>query len=57
MKYLVAFAMTALLASCGADGAPFVPTGGVGVSVGPNGVSTSTNVGVSNGAVSVGLSF
>ncbi len=45
------------LAACGADGAPFTPTANVGLSVGSNGVSTSTSVGASNGTVSVGLNL
>ncbi len=45
------------LSACGADGPPFVPTASTSVSVGTNGVSTSTSVGASNGTVSVGLTL
>ena len=44
-----------LLAACGADGAPFVPTASTNLSLGTGGVGASTNLGVSNGIVSVGL--
>jgi hypothetical protein len=44
-----------LLAGCGADGAPFRPTASGGVSIGSNGVSTNTDVGVTNGALSLDL--
>ncbi|MEJ6396881.1 hypothetical protein [Yoonia sp. 208BN28-4] len=51
------FAVLALivLAGCGADGAPFRPTQSGSISVGTNGVSARTNVGVTNGTVSLGL--
>lgn len=53
MKKIV-FAMV-ILAGCGADGPPFVPTLSTGLTVGTGGVSTSTRVGASNGTVSVGV--
>lgn len=53
------FCLIALLglAACGADDPPFRPTGNVGVSVGPGGVSTNAGVGATNGTVSVGVSL
>jgi hypothetical protein len=55
MKRIVLILGFVALASCGADGAPMTPSANVGLSVGSNGVSTSTSVGASNGTVSVGV--
>lgn len=44
-----------ILASCGADGAPFVPTANLGLNIGPNGVTPGASLGASNGTVSVGV--
>ncbi len=51
--FLVIGLMT--LASCGADGAPFVPTANLGLNIGPNGVTPGASLGASNGTVSVGV--
>jgi hypothetical protein len=56
MKYLALCAIFAL-AACGADAPPFKPTASAGVTIGPGGVSTSTTLDATNGAVSVGLSL
>jgi len=45
----------AVLSACGADDPPFRPTGNVGVSVGPNGVSTNAGVSATNGTFTVGV--
>lgn len=57
MKRIALILSVSALASCGADGAPWRPAANVGLSVGTGGVSTSTSVGATNGAVSVGASF
>lgn len=57
MKPAVLMLFASALAACGADGAPMRPSANVGMSVGSNGVSTSTVVGASNGTVSVGVGF
>ncbi|WP_204218522.1 hypothetical protein [Loktanella sp. S4079] len=57
MKRIVLILSVTALVSCGADGAPWRPSANVGLSVGTGGVSTSTNIGASNGTVSVGASF
>jgi hypothetical protein len=44
-----------VLAGCGADGAPFRPTASGGLTVGTNGVTANSNVGVTNGALTLGL--
>ena len=55
MRKIAAVCALALVAACGADDPPLRPTGNVGVSVGPGGVSTSAGVGATNGTFSVGL--
>lgn len=57
MKQLIALGAFALAVSCGAQSEPLKPTGSVGVSVGTNGVNTTTNLGLSNGNVSIGVSL
>ncbi|EBA12103.1 hypothetical protein [Roseobacter sp. CCS2] len=57
MKQIALVLTVAALAACGADGAPFTPNANVGLSVGSNGVNTTTSVGASNGTVSVGVGF
>jgi hypothetical protein len=54
MRLLVLIALTAL-AACGADGPPLRPSLNTSVSVGTNGISTSTTASVRKGPVSVGL--
>jgi len=46
-----------ILAACGADDPPFRPTGGAGISIGPNGIGTNASVGATNGTFNVGLSL
>ncbi|SFR98003.1 hypothetical protein [Yoonia litorea] len=55
MKPLVLIISLTVLAACGADGAPFVPTANLGLNIGPNGVTPGATVGASNGTVSVGV--
>lgn len=55
MKFLMFGLVLAGLAGCGADGAPFRPTQSGSVTIGTGGVSAQTNVGVTNGTVSLGL--
>ncbi len=47
----------ALLAACGADGPPITPSINTTVSVGSEGVRTSTGVSVRSGPVTVGANF
>jgi len=55
MKIILGLMLAALLAGCGADGAPLTPTAGVGISVGPGGVSLNCSVGGTNGTVTVSV--
>ena len=57
MIRMIVIAALPLVAACGADDPPFRPTGNVGVSVGPNGVSPTVGVGATNGTFNVGLSL
>jgi hypothetical protein len=45
------------LAACGADGPPIKPSMNTTVSVGSDGISTSTGVTVKSGPVTVGVGF
>lgn len=56
-RTIFALCALAFAAACGADDPPFRPTGGVGISVGPNGVGTNARVGATNGTFNVGLSL
>ena len=51
------FSMLSLLviAACGADGEPFKPRANANIGIGSDGVHTSGNVGISNGAVSISI--
>ena len=55
MKTLGLVLLALGLAGCGANGAPLRPSTSANVSVGTNGVSAGTNVGLSNGAFSVNV--
>jgi hypothetical protein len=55
MKLVVIAGVILGLAGCGANGAPLTPSASTSVSVGTGGVSTGTNIGLSNGTVSFGL--
>ena len=57
MKPIAVLMTLVVLAACGADDPPFRPTGNVGVSIGPNGVTPSVGVGATNGTFNVGLSL
>lgn len=57
MIRLIAIAALTFVAACGADDPPFRPTGNVGVSVGPSGVTPTVGVGATNGTFNVGLSL
>ncbi|MDE0849894.1 hypothetical protein [Yoonia sp.] len=56
MKIVMLMIIAGGLAACGANGAPLQPSASTSLSVGSGGVSTGTNVGLSNGTFSVGLS-
>lgn len=57
MKIVAALTAILFLASCGVDGEPIRPSAGIGIGIGPNGLSTSAKVGASKGNVSVGVSL
>jgi len=56
-KTLIALAALVIVAACGANDPPFRPTGNVGVSIGPNGVSPNVGIGATNGTFNVGLNL
>lgn len=53
MKTMVLILIAAGLAGCGANGAPVRPTTSSSISIGTNGVSAGTSVGVGGGILSV----
>jgi len=55
MKPVFAMIVVAALAGCGADGAPFTPTGNLGLSIGPNGVTPTASVGATNGPITISV--
>jgi hypothetical protein len=57
MRRLAIPALLLLLAACGADAPPFRPTANFGLSVGSDGVTTSTSVEATNGTVSLGVNL
>ncbi|SLN54011.1 hypothetical protein [Pseudooctadecabacter jejudonensis] len=57
MRKLFTLAAFVVVAACGADDPPFRPSGNVGISVGPNGVTPNVGVGATNGTFNVGLSL
>jgi hypothetical protein len=57
MKAIAVIAGLALLSACGADGPPITPSINTTVSVGSEGVRTSTGVTLSSGPVTVGAQF
>jgi hypothetical protein len=57
MKVITMIAGLALLSACGADGPPITPSFNTTVSVGSEGVRSSTGVTLSSGPVTVGAQF
>ncbi|PRY74110.1 hypothetical protein [Marivita geojedonensis] len=57
MKIVLLFVGLTALTACGADGPPITPSVNTTVSVGSEGVRTSTGVSVTSGPVTVGASF
>lgn len=57
MKIVLLFVGLTALTACGADGPPITPSVNTAVSVGSEGVRTSTGVSVTSGPVTVGASF
>ncbi len=55
MKIVSAMLILAALAGCGADGAPFTPTGNLGLSIGPNGITPTATVGATNGPITISV--
>lgn len=55
MKRLVLIGFVAVLTGCGANGDPLRPTASSNLSIGTNGVSAGTNLGLSNGTFSLGI--
>ena len=56
MKFVMLMFVAGGLAACGANGAPLQPSASTSLSVGTGGVSAGTDLGLSNGTFSVGLS-
>ena len=57
MRPTFAILWLGVLAACGADGPPITPSVNTTVSIGSEGVRTSTGVTVSQGPVTVGARF
>ncbi|SMX43085.1 hypothetical protein [Octadecabacter ascidiaceicola] len=57
MRPIITLFTVAFVAACGANDPPIRPSGNVGVSVGPNGVTPNVGVGATNGNFTVGLSL
>ncbi len=55
MRIAAIAAMLVGLAGCGVDGDPIQPSLNTSVSVGTNGVRTSTNLGLNSGPVHIGI--
>lgn len=55
MKAFGVIGIFVVLAACGAGGEPLRPTASTNLSIGTNGVSAGTNLGLSNGTFSVGI--
>ena len=55
IKVIMAVLGLVMLAGCGADGAPVRPTQSGSITVGTNGISAQTDVGLTNGTLSLGL--
>lgn len=55
MKRIAMILSLAALAACGAEGDPLRPTAGLGVGIGPGGISLRPKVGVTDGTTSVGV--
>ena len=53
-KIMMAMALTGLVA-CGAEGDPLRPTAGLGIGIGPGGISLRPKVGVTDGTSTVGV--
>ena len=53
MKKIGLFGVLALLGACGAAGDPLQPTAGLGIGIGPGGISLKPRVTVSNGTTRV----
>lgn len=54
---IVAILSLVVLISCGTDGEPIKPFGGVGIGIGTDGISAGASVGASKGPISVGVGF
>ncbi len=57
IRVLFGFLLLAGVAGCGADGEPVQPSVITSVSVGTNGVSAATGVGLRKGPLSIGLAL
>ncbi len=55
MKTIMALCVFGFVAACGAEGDPLRPTAGLGIGIGPGGLSIRPNVGVTDGTSRVGL--
>lgn len=55
MKPIASMMIVAVLAGCGADGAPVRPTANLGLSLGPAGITPTASVGGTSGPVTVSV--
>ncbi|MDG1769489.1 MAG: hypothetical protein P8H36_08825 [Yoonia sp.] len=55
MKTIASMMIVAVLAGCGADGAPVRPTANLGLSLGPAGITPIASVGGTSGPVTVSV--
>lgn len=55
MKRIAMIMALVALAACGAEGDPLRPTAGLGIGIGPGGISVRPNVGVTDGTSRVGV--
>ena len=55
MKPIASMMIVAVLAGCGADGAPVRPTANLGLSLGPAGITPTASVGGTSGPVAVSV--
>lgn len=55
MKTIASMMIVAVLAGCGADGAPFRPMANLGLSLGPDGITPTASVGGTSGPLTVSV--
>ena len=55
MKKILALFVLGWVAACGAEGDPLRPTAGLGIGIGPGGISLRPKIGVTDGTSNVGI--